>query len=241
MELWRVHLASQQSQGIKEWPRPRQIRIIVFFSLSLCHSIVEDGIMVQVSQERMLQIRKSLNQMEDCQIDCGPIGAEKPDETVYLKWVENDLSVNAGWVLISSRNNMASETVRFNVCVRIKSVIDGSPMDGITSVKVRGAVSRVRKASICFHSSTFRLIWKVKGVINLWKQFLGCSCRWLHHSLDWIIHVANFSEKFTHRVHRSSRWNNFEIQDLHKFLIYFLSVKQQSQSTFCNIVHCKNW
>ena len=61
-------------------------------------SIVEDGIMVQVSQERMLQIRKSLNNMEDCRIDCGPFGAEKPDETVYIKWIENDQSVNAGWV-----------------------------------------------------------------------------------------------------------------------------------------------
>ena len=52
--------------------------------------------MVQVSQERMLQIRKSLNNMEDCRIDCGPFGAEKPDETVYIKWIENDQSVNAG-------------------------------------------------------------------------------------------------------------------------------------------------
>ena len=64
--------------------------LMVFFS------IVEDGIMVQVSQERMLQIRKSLNNMEDCRIDCGPFGAEKPDETVYIKWIENDQSVNAG-------------------------------------------------------------------------------------------------------------------------------------------------
>lgn len=79
-------------------------------------SIVEDGIMVQVSQDRMLQIRKALNQMEDCQIDCGPVGAEKPDETVYIKWIENDKSVNAG----------------------IKSMIDGSPMDGIMSIRIKG-------------------------------------------------------------------------------------------------------
>jgi hypothetical protein len=80
------------------WFRPlfRNNLYILNSNKLIFFSIVEDGIMVQVSQERMMQIRKSLNQMEDCQIDCGPIGAEKPDETVYLRWVDNDLSVNAG-------------------------------------------------------------------------------------------------------------------------------------------------
>ncbi|TRY74841.1 hypothetical protein TCAL_04497 [Tigriopus californicus] len=36
-------------------------------------SIVEDGIMVQVSQERMLEFRKSLERMEDVEIECGPV------------------------------------------------------------------------------------------------------------------------------------------------------------------------
>jgi hypothetical protein len=54
--------------------------------------------MVQVSQERMMQIRKALNNMEDCRIDCGPVGADRPDETVYIRWIENDQSVNAGYV-----------------------------------------------------------------------------------------------------------------------------------------------
>lgn len=64
--------------------------------LHVSFSIVEDGIMVQISQDRMMQIRKSLNNMEDCRIDCGHVGSDKPDETVYIKWIENDQSVNAG-------------------------------------------------------------------------------------------------------------------------------------------------
>lgn len=52
--------------------------------------------MVQVSQDRMMQIRKALNNMEDSRIDCGHVGSDKPDETVYIKWIENDQSVNAG-------------------------------------------------------------------------------------------------------------------------------------------------
>lgn len=80
-------------------------------------SIVEDGIMVQVSADRMLAIRKGLNNMEDTRIFCGPIGAEQPDETVLIKWVDASHTVNAG----------------------IKSVIDGTPMDGVTSVRMHAA------------------------------------------------------------------------------------------------------
>ena len=42
--------------------------------LHVSFSIVEDGIMVQISH----------------------VGSDKPDETVYIKWIENDQSVNAG-------------------------------------------------------------------------------------------------------------------------------------------------
>lgn len=59
-------------------------------------SIVEDGIMVQVSQERMLEFRKSLERMEDAEIECGPIGDGPPEEKVLIKWVNVDETVNAG-------------------------------------------------------------------------------------------------------------------------------------------------
>ena len=58
--------------------------------------IVDDGIMVQVSQDRMMSIRKSLNNMENIKIDCGPVGVDTPDETVHIKWVDGDHAVNAG-------------------------------------------------------------------------------------------------------------------------------------------------
>ena len=59
-------------------------------------SIVDDGMMVQVSQDRMMSIRKSLNNMENIKIDCGPLGVDCPDETVHIKWVDADHAVNAG-------------------------------------------------------------------------------------------------------------------------------------------------
>ena len=77
-------------------------------------SIVDDGIMVQISQDRMMSIRKNINNMENIKIDCGPIGSENPDETVQIKWVDAPTSVNAG----------------------IKSLIDGSALDGVVSIRM---------------------------------------------------------------------------------------------------------
>ena len=56
--------------------------------------------MVQVSQERMLEIRKSLNKMMEVKIDCGPVASnetDNPDETVFIKWIEKNQSINAGY------------------------------------------------------------------------------------------------------------------------------------------------
>ena len=70
--------------------------------LSAKSSIVEDGIMVQVSQDRMMEIRKALNKMTDVKIDCGPVAAneiEAPDETVYIKWTDKNPSINSGYMI----------------------------------------------------------------------------------------------------------------------------------------------
>jgi len=88
--------------------------------LSAKSSIVEDGIMVQVNQDRMMEIRKALNKMIDVKIDCGPVAAneiEAPDETVYIKWTDKNPSINSGR----------------------KSLVDGRPMDGIPSIRMTHA------------------------------------------------------------------------------------------------------
>ena len=59
-------------------------------------SIVEDGLMIQVSPEKMQEIRKSLEKMEDFTINCGPIGAEEPDEVVAMKWTDKNDVMNVG-------------------------------------------------------------------------------------------------------------------------------------------------
>lgn len=59
-------------------------------------SIVEDGLMVQIRPEMMTALRDALRNMGDFTIPCGTVGAIQPDETVILRWVEDDTSFNSG-------------------------------------------------------------------------------------------------------------------------------------------------
>ena len=51
-------------------------------NLTAKSSIVEDGLMVQVMPDHMTNILKTLRNMEDHTIGCGPVGAEQPDEVL---------------------------------------------------------------------------------------------------------------------------------------------------------------
>ncbi|XP_071744191.1 uncharacterized protein Sara [Lepeophtheirus salmonis] len=113
-----------ETQTINISNRPRKVTgasFIVFngalkssSGLTAKSSIVEDGIMVQVGQDKMMEIRKKLYAMEDTEVGCGAIGSSQPDEIVSIRWVEDDRTINTG----------------------IKSPIDNSPMDGIISVRI---------------------------------------------------------------------------------------------------------
>ena len=83
-------------------------------NLTAKSSIVEDGLMVQVSQmsrdlsivltilrfkvlpDDMIAIRKSLHDMSSHTVGCGPAGAAQPDEVVRITWVDEDKAVNIG-------------------------------------------------------------------------------------------------------------------------------------------------
>jgi MAD (mothers against decapentaplegic) interacting protein len=59
-------------------------------------SIVEDGLMVQISQDKMVELRKALERLEDFQIDCGPINADSPDEIISIVWTDATSDANEG-------------------------------------------------------------------------------------------------------------------------------------------------
>lgn len=60
-------------------------------------SIVEDGLMIQIPPEQMVQIRESLKNMKNFVIQCGCINASS-DETVNIVWGDPDVNFNVGLV-----------------------------------------------------------------------------------------------------------------------------------------------
>ena len=65
-------------------------------NLTAKSSIVEDGLMVQVLPDNMVNVRKALKNMENYLVGCGPVGASEPDEVVSITWVDEDKAFNIG-------------------------------------------------------------------------------------------------------------------------------------------------
>ncbi|KAL2294105.1 hypothetical protein Nmel_007826 [Mimus melanotis] len=59
-------------------------------------SIVEDGLMVQITRETMESLRQALRDKKDFKITCGKMDAEDVKEYVDICWVENEEKTNQG-------------------------------------------------------------------------------------------------------------------------------------------------
>ncbi|XP_006839831.1 PREDICTED: zinc finger FYVE domain-containing protein 9 isoform X2 [Chrysochloris asiatica] len=113
-----------QTQAISIHNQPRKVTGASFFVFSGAlkpssgylakSSIVEDGVMVQITAENMDSLRQALREMKDFTITCGKTDAEDPQEHIHIQWVDDDKNVNKGVV----------------------SPIDGKSMESITSVKI---------------------------------------------------------------------------------------------------------
>ncbi|KAF7250448.1 Zinc finger FYVE domain-containing protein 16 [Varanus komodoensis] len=77
-------------------------------------SIVEDGIMVQITQDTMDGLRQALREKKDFRITCGKVDSGDLREYVDICWVENEGKTN----------------------VRVTSPIDGKSMEGVQSEKI---------------------------------------------------------------------------------------------------------
>ncbi|XP_006149460.1 zinc finger FYVE domain-containing protein 9 isoform X2 [Tupaia chinensis] len=113
-----------QTQAISIHNQPRKVTGASFFVFSGAlksssgylakSSIVEDGVMVQITAENMDSLRQALREMKDFTITCGKADAEDPQEHIHVQWVDDDKNVNKGVV----------------------SPIDGKSMESITNVKI---------------------------------------------------------------------------------------------------------
>ncbi|CAL9689600.1 unnamed protein product [Knipowitschia caucasica] len=113
-----------QTQAISIHHQPRKVTGSCFFVFSGAlkassgylakTSIVEDGVMVQITAETMEALRQALKDMKDFSITCGKVDQEETQDTVHIQWTEDDHNFNKGVI----------------------SPIDGKSMESITSVKV---------------------------------------------------------------------------------------------------------
>ncbi|KAM4605493.1 zinc finger FYVE domain-containing protein 9 isoform 1-T2 [Polymixia lowei] len=113
-----------QTQAISIHHQPRKVTGACFFVFSGAlkassgylakTSIVEDGVMVQITAETMDSLRQALRDMKDFTIACGKADQEDSQEHVHIQWTEDDHNFNKGVI----------------------SPIDGKSMESITSVKI---------------------------------------------------------------------------------------------------------
>eukprot|EP00062_Callorhinchus_milii_P014418 gi/632963585/ref/XP_007897967.1/ PREDICTED: zinc finger FYVE domain-containing protein 16 isoform X2 [Callorhinchus milii] len=77
-------------------------------------SIVEDGLMVQITPETMEGLRQSLKEKRDFQIICGRLDSSDVKEYMNIQWLDGENPVNKG----------------------VMSPIDGRSMEGVPSIRV---------------------------------------------------------------------------------------------------------
>ncbi|ELT98136.1 hypothetical protein CAPTEDRAFT_178790 [Capitella teleta] len=116
-----------QTQAINIQNKPRQVTgasFVVFngalktsAGMRAKSSIVEDGVMVQVTAESLAAMKDAMKEMHDYTIPCGSFDLPQPDEHVKVQWVDDDKRVNIGVV----------------------SPIDGTSMEGIQSIHIHHA------------------------------------------------------------------------------------------------------
>ncbi|KAG7272209.1 hypothetical protein CRUP_035736 [Coryphaenoides rupestris] len=95
-----------QTQAISIHHQPRKVTGACFFVFSGAlkaasgylakTSIVEDGVMVQITAETMDALRQALRDMKDYTVACGKADQQESQEHVHIQWTEDDHNFNKG-------------------------------------------------------------------------------------------------------------------------------------------------
>nr|XP_009304190.1 zinc finger FYVE domain-containing protein 9 [Danio rerio] len=112
-----------QTQAISIHSQPRRVTGSCFFVFSGAlkpssgylakSSIVEDGLMVQITMETMAELRRCLRDMKDFTVTCGKLHPAERQEYVHIQWQDEEPRFNKG----------------------IVSPIDGKSMESLTNIK----------------------------------------------------------------------------------------------------------
>ncbi|XP_033738011.1 uncharacterized protein LOC117325699 isoform X2 [Pecten maximus] len=132
-----------QTQAINIQNKPRKVTgasFVVFngalktsSGLRAKSSIVEDGLMVQITPDSMVALKQAMKDMREYIVECGSITNPSPDEVVMMQWVDDDKNVNIG----------------------VKSPVDSMLMDGIESIHIPNATDYVGETYIIRWTDVF--------------------------------------------------------------------------------------
>lgn len=132
-----------QTQAINIQNKPRKVTgasFVVFngalktsSGLRAKSSIVEDGLMVQITPDSMVALKQAMKDMREYVVECGSITNPSPDEVVMMQWVNDDKNVNIG----------------------VKSPVDSMLMDGVESIHIPNATDYVGETYIIRWTDVF--------------------------------------------------------------------------------------
>ncbi|XP_060082320.1 zinc finger FYVE domain-containing protein 9-like [Ylistrum balloti] len=132
-----------QTQAINIQNKPRKVTgasFVVFngalktsSGLRAKSSIVEDGLMVQITPDSMVALKQAMKDMREYIVECGSITNPAPDEVVMMQWVDDDKNINIG----------------------VKSPVDSMLMDGIESIHIPNATDYVGETYIIRWTDVF--------------------------------------------------------------------------------------
>ncbi|XP_077058995.1 zinc finger FYVE domain-containing protein 9 [Siphateles boraxobius] len=135
-----------QTQAISIHSQPRRVTGSCFFVFSGAlkpssgylakSSIVEDGLMVQVTMETMSELRRSLREMKDFTVTCGKLHPEERQEYVHIQWQDEEPRFNKG----------------------IISPIDGKSMESLTNIKTHQRIEYKANGKLIRWTEVFYLL-----------------------------------------------------------------------------------
>ncbi|TRY82933.1 hypothetical protein DNTS_008428 [Danionella cerebrum] len=134
-----------QTQAISIHSQPRRVTGSCFFVFSgglkassgflAKSSIVEDGLMVQITMETMAELRRSLRDMKNFTVTCGKLNPAERQECVHIQWQDEEPCINKG----------------------IVSPIDGRSMESLTNIKTHQPLEFRANGKLIRWTETFYL------------------------------------------------------------------------------------
>ena len=99
-------------------------------------NVVEDGLLVQIPSQTMEEMRTAIREMKEFKIYCCDVSENSSDEWVEIAWVNDELSVNLGYVPCLFVYFVFENFIFFLFLLRVRSQIDETNLEGVQSARI---------------------------------------------------------------------------------------------------------